>query len=837
MKFLQSTIFFLFSFCVFAQENIGIVPTQGPYNASKTIEHDLIHTKLEIKPDWKKQYLYGKAFLTFKPHFYPQKSISLDAKSFDIQEVTLKGKVLKYEYNKSILKIDLGQAFTRKDTINIEITYTAKPNERIAGGTDAIAGDKGLYFINPLGTEPDKPQQIWTQGETEANSCWFPTLDSPNQKMTQEVFLTVDAKFTTLSNGKLISSKQNSDGTRTDYWKQSKPAAPYLTMIAVGDFKKVVDPSFKDFEVSYYIEPKFEKYAFNIYGRTPEMIRFYEKLLGVKYQWEKYAQIAVRDYVSGAMENTTATVHGDYIQKDNHQLVDDNDDGVIAHELFHHWFGDLVTCESWSNLPLNEAFANYSEYLWANHKYGKDEADLISYIALNQYFDEAKEKQEPLIRFRYLDKEDMFDSHSYAKGGRILHLLRNTVGDDAFFEALKQYLTQNAYKTAEIEDLRLVFERVTGQDLHWFFDQWFMKSGHPVLEVSHDFADGKLKLNIKQTQDTVYSPIYRLPLKVLIKYDNEQMGGIPLTHEIMLDKKQQTFEFTAKLAPKMVLLDPDNVLVGKIEHQKSQDELIYQFYNAESIATRLNVLETLTFIPESDTTFRYLPADKKIRKLLIDATKDKFWRIRQFAIQKFFDYNGEDFLEVEKALQYRVIHDERSYVRADAILAMKGFQNSQNDKLFREALADSSYTVQAAAIEALLASKPSDAVELVLKFDTSTNPSIFAAVANYFAEEASPLRFEWFENHLKQMKGNELYQVLGIFGTYLVKSTPEVQVKSLPLLSQIAKNDTQWYVRFAGMQTLSLINDNKEVKALMKEIIAVEKDERLQKIYKQFRDI
>jgi aminopeptidase N len=247
-------------------------------------------------------------------------------------------------------------------------------------------------------------------------------------------------------------------------------------------------------------------------------------------------------------------------------------------------------------------------------------------------------------------------------------------------------------------------------------------------------------------------------------------------------------------------------------------------------------LETLTFIPENDTTSYYPPSDSKIRQLLIKATKDKFWRIRQFAIQKFFDYDGEDFLEVEKALQYRVIHDDRSYVRADAILAMKGFQNTQNDKLFRNALKDSSYTVQAAAIEALLVSKPSDAIELVLKFDTSTNANIFAAVANYFADEASPLRFDWFQNHLKEMKGNDLYQVLGIFGTYLVKSTPEVQIKSLPLLSQIAKNDSQWYVRFAGIQTLSLINDNKEVKAIMKVIIAEEKDERLKKIYKQFRD-
>jgi aminopeptidase N len=180
---------------------------------------------------------------------------------------------------------------------------------------------------------------------------------------------------------------------------------------------------------------------------------------------------------------------------------------------------------------LNEAFANYSEFLWANHKYGKDEADLISYIALNQYLDEAKEKLEPLIRFRYLDKEDMFDSHSYAKGGRILHLLRNTVGDEAFFESLKQYLSQYAFKTTEIEDLRLVFERVTGQDLHWFFDQWFLKSGHPILEVSHDFANGKVKINIKQTKSNnnlnLKHLIYflkkiKINKKVIITYKNIQ---------------------------------------------------------------------------------------------------------------------------------------------------------------------------------------------------------------------------------------------------------------------------------------------------------------------------
>lgn len=834
MKFSRFLFFVCFTWTAYGQEKTPIIPAQGKYNAERTKKNDLIHTKLEIKPDWLKQMLKGTATISFKPHFYEQNVLELDAKGFDIQGVTMQNKVLKYDYDNFILKIDLGKTYTRKDTLTVQIKYIAKPDELPLGGSQAITADKGLYFINPLGEETDKPRQIWTQGETEANSCWFPTIDSPNQKMTQEIFLTIDnlPSLITLSNGKLISSKQNTDGTRTDYWKQDKPASPYLTMIAVGEFKKVIDPNFKDFEVSYYVEPKFEKYALNIFGRTPEMIRYFEQLLGVKFQWDKYAQIAVRDYVSGAMENTTATVHGDFIQKDANQLVDDNDDGVIAHELFHHWFGDLVTCESWSNLPLNESFADYAEYLWMTKKYGKDEGDLVAYNALNQYFAESQEKQEPLIRYRYLDKEDMFDSHSYAKGGRILHLLRKQVGEEAFFESLKQYLQKNAFKNTEIDELRIAFEKVTGEDLHWFFDQWFMKPGHPILQVSHIFEDGIIRLRIKQIQDTTYSPVYRLPLKVAILADNQKV-----IHEILVDKAEQIFEFAAKSSPKMVLLDPENVLVGKIEHQKSKEELIEQFYNADHIATKLNVLETLTFIPEDDTTFYNPPADKAIRKLLIDATKDKFWRIRQFAVQKFFDYDGDDFLEVEHALQYCIQNDARSYVRADAILAVKGFQNSQNDKLFREALKDSSYTVQAAAIEAILASRPPDAVELALKFDTSTNPNIFAAVANYFADEASPLRYEWFENHLKNMKGSELYQVLGIFGTYLVKSKPEIQVRSLPLLTQIATKDSQWYVRFAGIQTLALIDENEGVKKIIKDITAAERDVRLQKIYKQFKDL
>ncbi|MGV3639252.1 MAG: M1 family peptidase, partial [Adhaeribacter sp.] len=213
------------------------VSKKGSYNPSETMLFDLQHTRLRVKFDWQKQYLLGEATLTLKPYFYPQQSLVLDAKGMDIHQVRLAGgdteKDLKFTYDKAKLSITLDKTYTRNESLQVFIAYTAKPNEYQVKGSAAITSDKGLYFINPLGQDPDKPRQIWTQGETEANSVWFPTIDKPNQRMTQEIYMTVEAKFKTLSNGTLQYSRNNPDGTRTDYWKMEKPHAPYLAMMAV----------------------------------------------------------------------------------------------------------------------------------------------------------------------------------------------------------------------------------------------------------------------------------------------------------------------------------------------------------------------------------------------------------------------------------------------------------------------------------------------------------------------------------------------------------------------------------------------------------------------------
>ena len=256
----------------------------------------------------------------------------------------------------------------------------------------------------------------------------------------------------------MTAQKYNTDGTRTDTWVMDQPHCPYLFFMGIGDFAVVKD-NYKGKEVNYYVEKEYEKVARKIFGHTPEMIAFYsDKVTGIPYPWVKYSQMVGRDYVSGAMENTTATLHQASAQQDARELVDGNSwEGTIAHELFHQWFGDLVTAESWSNLTVNESFANYSQVLWNEYKYGADAGAYENEKDKLTYFGSQGQKKD-LVRFYYADKEDMFDQVTYEKGGRILHMLRNYVGDDAFFKSLNKYLTTNQYSNGSAHKLRLDFE-------------------------------------------------------------------------------------------------------------------------------------------------------------------------------------------------------------------------------------------------------------------------------------------------------------------------------------------------------------------------------------------
>src|SRR5690349_4052350 len=561
MKRLSICLLFLITtYWVTAQAGKTVDTTwKKQYRETATKINDLVHTKLDAKFDFTKSYMYGHAWITLQPHFYPTDSLRLDAKGMDIHKVAVikngKESPLKYDYDNWQLNIHLDKTYRGGEQYTVFIDYTSKPNEIKVQGSAAITDARGLYFINPDGKEKNKPTEIWTQGETEANSVWLPTIDKPNQKMTDEIAMTVPAKFVTLSNGKLVNQKKNVDGTRTDTWKMELPHAPYLLFMGVGDFAIIKD-SYKGKEVSYYVDKEYASVARKIFGYTPEMIAFYSRITGVDYPWVKYSQITGHDYVSGAMENTTATLHSDVAQQDARELTDGNRwEDVIAHELFHQWFGDYVTTESWSNLTLNESFANYSEYLWNEYKYGKDAADAHNYSDMQGYLGSRSEAKD-LVRFYYGDKEDMFDAVSYNKGGRILHMLRNYVGDSAFFKALNLYLTTNKFKSAEAQQLRLAFEEVTGEDLNWFWNQWYYGSGHPKLAMDYvyDDAAGKVQVIVKQTQAS--GKVFRLPIAIDV-YN----GPAKERHKVWLENKTDTFSFTYKSRPDLVNVDGDKVLL------------------------------------------------------------------------------------------------------------------------------------------------------------------------------------------------------------------------------------------------------------------------------------
>jgi len=663
------------------------------YRGSAPKINDLVHTKLDVKFDYDKSYMYGKEWVTLKPHFYPTDSLTLDAKGMDIHKIAVvkngNNEPLKYDYDGMILRIHLDKTYKKEEKYTIYLDYTSKPNELKVEGSAAINDAKGLYFINPKGEEKDKPTEIWTQGETESNSAWFPTIDKPDQKTTDEIIMTVPDKYVTLSNGTLVAQKKNMDGTRTDDWKMDLPHSPYLFMMAVGDFAIIKD-HYKDKPVNYYVEKAYAPYAQQIFGNTPEMIAFYSKTLGVEYPWPKYSQIVVRDYVSGAMENTTATLHGEFLNKNSRQLLDDTydfDEDVIAHELFHQWFGDLVTCESWSNLTVNESFADFSESLWAEHKYGKDAADDHGYKDMEGYINGAKEGDDyNLVRFYYSNREDVFDGVTYQKGGRILNMLRNYVGDSAFFKALNLYLTTNKFKNGEAQQLRLAFEDVTGQDMNWYWNQWYYNKGYPKLNVDYVYDDNakNVKVIINQTQDS--NNIFKLPIAIDI-YN----GAKKERHKVWVENRSDTFTFSYDTKPDLINVDGDKIVLCEKKDNKSLENFIHQYKYA---GLYLDRREAIDYCSKNQD-------DPKALDLLMLAMKDKFFGLRMYTIGKLDLKKDSVKQAAEPILADIAAHDTRTVVRASAITALAKYKKPEYKPLFEKAVNDSSYSVAGSALDAL----------------------------------------------------------------------------------------------------------------------------------------
>ena len=756
------------SFAVMAQRGDGVDTSwKTEYRETPTKINKLVHTKLDVRPDYSKSYLYGKAWITLQPYFYPTDSLTLDAKGMEFSRVALlqNGKEipLKYDYDDWQLRIKLNRTYKANEKYTVYIDYIAKPDEFDEKyGQGAMLGIKGMYFINPRGEEKDKPTQIWTQGETESNSAWFPTIDKTAQKTTQELTVTVPAKYVTLSNGKLVSQKKNADGSRTDYWKMDLPHSPYLFFLGVGEYAVTKD-KWKGKEVNYYVEKEYGPVARKIFGNTPEMMTFFSKITGVDFPWIKYSQITGRDYVAGAMENTTATLHQENAQQDARELVDGNEwESTIAHELFHQWFGDYVTAESWSNLTLNESFANYSETLWDEYKYGKDAGEAKNYNDMNGYLN-ARSEQLDLVRFHYRDREDMFDAVSYNKGGRILHMLRKEIGDSAFFKALNLYLNTNKFKAAEVPQLRLAFEEVTGRDLNWYFNQWYFGSGHPIVTIDYVYDDAAKKVNVIVNQTQKTGKIFKLPLTVDI-YNGEKKTR----YKVWAGNATDTFSFSYTQKPDLVNVDADKILLWVKRDNKTLSNFIHQYKYAGNYVDRREAIE---FAARNQD-------DPEAVALLKTALTDPFEGLRSLAIVRLDLKKDAVKAAVESSLAELAKTDKKSLVRANAIFALGVYKKSEYAPLFKAAINDSSYTVAGRALGSL--SRIDSVAALSLARQLSEKPAkglLKSAIQAEFAKAGDETVFATVMAEFENTSLQEKFSLINDLTAFLVSMKNTEKVK------------------------------------------------------------
>lgn len=718
-----------------------------PERGSEPMEEDVVHTQLELQFDIPKKEVHAKARISVSSHVGALEAVELDGRGFEIKQVALAlGDSLQkqdYTYDGSVIGIDLREPLTPEDTITIAIDYTARPADLERGNGSAISSSQGLYFINPMNDSTRVHPQVWSQGETEYNSGWFPCVDQPNEKHTQEITMTVDTAFETLSNGRLVYSIENGDGTRSDVWKQEMPHSTYLTMIALGDFAIVKD-KWRDKDVWYYVDPEYKQYAMDIFGNTPEMLEFYSNILGVDYPWEKYHQVIVHDFVSGAMENTSAVVHGEFVQQTPREMIDGTHEDVIAHELFHHWFGDLITAESWTHITMNEGFATYGEYLWKEYKYGDEEARLHLKNDLDYYLtDYMQGDKHTLIRTRYDDPDEVFDTHSYQKGGRVVHMLRNELGDKVFFKGLQRYLNDNAYGSVEDDHLRLAMEAVSGTDLKWFFDQWYHRDGHPELEVDFipDSSGNGITVKVVQVQEgDAFKFHTTLWLGSGAQYQEER---------IWVDEKQKEFRFELKTKPDWYALDPKNDLLGTKKQTKDARAIIAQLKHAPHFMAKLQSVDSRSMINEDEL------ADYDAAILNLLTSENAFWALKDEALKGISEMKNADTTTLLGVCEKLFSSSKKSDVRSEALyqMALLTMREESVPQTIVNALNDSSMQVVRTSLEILSDRDPCKAIEMTdtLLGQDSDELLLWISRMHAMCGKASSLPF--FEGEGTELKG------------------------------------------------------------------------------------
>lgn len=539
---------------------------------------DVRHIRLTLALDFPRKTLKGECLATLKAIADHAADMAFDAVDFKELTVSSGGKPLRHEYDGRRIKILWPKPLARGATVEVAIRYrVTRPK-------------LGLHFVGPDSHYPDKPVQAWTQGEDEYNRYWFPCHDAPQERATTEMIVTVPERFTAISNGALLRVRRHG-GARTFHWKHNVPQPAYLVSLAVGEFSEIKD-RWQRVPVLYFCPPGREEDARRAFGKTPGMIDFFSKKLGVPYAYAKYAQVAAVDFIYGGMENTSCTTQTILTLHDERAHLDFSSDPLVAHELAHQWFGDLVTCKDWSHAWLNESFATYFEALFKEHDRGYDEFMHELRGNSEAYFDEDKERyRRPLSTRFYKNTNDLFDRHLYEKGSCILHMIRRQLGDQGWWRAMNVYLTRHRAQGVETVNLIDAIQEATGKNMRSFFDQWVFKGGHPEFKVRTwwDARAKKAFVRVLQTQVVNdETPLYSVPVEFEFHFN-----GKPRRFTETVHKKEHLFSYALPSAPALILFDPDHSLLKRVDFVKPESMWILQLTEDPHVLGRIDAAAAL----------------------------------------------------------------------------------------------------------------------------------------------------------------------------------------------------------------------------------------------------
>ena len=602
-------------------------------------EIDILHLALDVTPDFKARTVEGQASLRFKPIAKPFREMRLDAVALVITNVAATVPIQGWQTTDKQLVVTFEQPINPDQEATVTVRYRAQPK-------------RGLFFRTPEMGYKIGDTHLFTQGEAIEARHWYPCFDSPNEKFTSEITCRVPEGMTVVANGKLLSEARDPQtGLVAFRWLQDKPHVNYLVAMAAGYFKKL-EGLHRDIPLAFYTPPSAFNEAPASFADTADMMTFFEKDIGVPYPWAKYAQVCVNDFVAGGMENTSLTILTDQTLFPAATENIRSSTGLIAHELAHQWFGDLVTCKDWSHLWLNEGFATYYGHLYEGHQSGRDTLLYNLYNDARGFLDTPNETRSIVDR-QFDSPDERFDYLAYPKGGWVLHMLRSQLGDELYRRCIRTYLERHQFGSVVTEDLNAVIEELSGRSFDQFFDQWVYHAHHPELDITYAWEEQTrlAKLTIKQTQtlsDKVL--LFNFPLTVRFKAKDETVD-----RQITVKEKTEDFYFALPQAPEVVRIDPEYTLLAKVKFEPPTSMLHAQLSNKTDVIGRLQAVAALASRKDHES----------VAKLKDALNQDPFYGVRVEASSALAAIHTPEALEALLASAPQTDARVRARVRGD----------------------------------------------------------------------------------------------------------------------------------------------------------------------------